>query len=68
LCVLTSLSLATNQLTAAAAVALAPALAAMPQLTSLYLVGNSVKFTEALKRWLRWYEQELNRWNVIQLL
>jgi hypothetical protein len=65
---LTSLSLATNQLTAAAAVALAPALAAMPQLTSIYLVGNSVKFTEALKRWLRWYEQELNRWNVIQLL
>jgi hypothetical protein len=31
LCVLTSLSLATNQLTAAAAVALAPTLAAMPQ-------------------------------------
>ena len=47
--------------------ALAPALAAMPQLRLLYLVGNGVGFIEALKRRLRWYEQELNRWNMIQL-
>jgi hypothetical protein len=39
----------------------------MPQLRLLYLVGNGVGFIEALKRRLRWYEQELNRWNMIQL-